>query len=71
MHLSVPFILQNFKKNQKANSRVEDVPFSGLKWSISPEQNFFGANHYHYFHLSIDPFHCVKFKKIPTANPEL
>ena len=41
----------------------EDVPFSGPKWLICPEQNFFGTNHYYYFHLPIDPFHCVNFKK--------
>ena len=49
----------------------EDVPFSGPKWPICPEQFFFGTNHYYYFHLPIDPFHCAKFKKILTADPEL
>ena len=33
--------------------------------------NFFGTNHYYYFHLPIGPFHCAKFKKILTADPEL
>ena len=41
-----------------------DVPFSGSKWSICPEQKIFGTNHYYYFHLPIAPFHCAKFKKI-------
>ena len=27
--------------------------------------------HYHHFHLTIDPFHCAKFKKILTADLEL
>ena len=49
----------------------EDVPFSGPKWPICPEQNFFGTNHYYYFHLPIGPFHCAKFKKILPADPEL
>ena len=49
----------------------EDVPFSGPKWPICPEQIFFGTNHYYYFHLPIGPFHCAKFKKILTADPEL
>ena len=49
----------------------EDVPFSGPKWPICHEQNFFGTNHYYYFHLPIGPFHCAKFKKILTADPEL
>ena len=37
-----------------------NVPFSDPKWPICHEQNFFGTNHYHYFHLPIGPFHCVK-----------
>ena len=49
----------------------EDVPFSGPKWPICHEQNFFGTNHYYYFHLPIGPFHCAKFKKILTVDPEL
>ena len=49
----------------------EDVPFLGPKWPICPEQNFFGTNHYYYFHLPIGPFHCAKFKKILTTDPEL
>ena len=51
--------------------RYQDVPFSGPKWPICHEQNVFGTNHYYYFHLPIYPFHCAKFKKIPTTNPEL
>ena len=47
------------------------MPFSGTKWPICPEQNFFGTNHYCYFHLPIVPFHCAKFEKILTADPEL
>ena len=42
-----------------------------LKNSFSYEQNFLGTNHYYYFHLPIGPFHCAKFKKILTADPEL
>ena len=41
----------------------EDVPFSGPKWPICPEQIFFGTNHYYYFHLPIGPFYWAKFKK--------
>ena len=43
----------------------------GPKWSICPEQKLFGKNHCYYFHLHIGPFHCAKFKKILTADPEL
>ena len=49
----------------------QDVPFSVTKWPICPEQFFFGTNHYYYFHLPTGPFHCAKFKKILTADPEL
>ena len=34
-------------------------------------KKFFGTNHYYYFHHTIGPFHCAKFKKILTAHPEL
>ena len=37
-----------------------------LSWTI-----FLGTNHYYYFHLPIGPFHCVKFLKIITMDPEL
>ena len=47
------------------------MPFSGPKWPICPEQIFFGTNHYYYFHLPIGPFHCEKFLKILTVDPEL
>ena len=38
----------------------EDVPFSGPKWPICPEQKFFGTNYCYYFHLPIGLFHCAK-----------
>ena len=34
------------------------------KWPICPEENFFGTNYYHYFHLPIGPFHCANLKKL-------
>ena len=39
------------------------VPFSVPKLPICPEQNFFGTNHYYYFHLLVGPFYCEKFTK--------
>ena len=39
----------------------ENVLFLGPEWPICPELNFFGANHYYYFHLPIGPFHYAKF----------
>ena len=35
----------------------------GPKWPICHKQKIFGTNHYYYFHLTIDPFHCPKFLK--------
>ena len=34
-----------FKKNLEPIKIYQDVPFSGLKWSICSEQIFFGKNH--------------------------
>ena len=45
MYLLAPFILQNFKKLLESIQSYEDVPFSGQKWPICPEQIFFGTNH--------------------------
>ena len=41
------------KKFLEPIQSYEDVPFSGSKWHICHEQNFFGTNHYYYFHLPI------------------
>ena len=65
------FIVQNFKKFLQQIQNYEDEPFSGPKWPICPAQNFFGTNHYYYFHLPTGPFHCAKFKKILTVDSEL
>ena len=43
-----------FKKKLQPMQSYEDVPSSGQKWPICLEQNFFGRNHYHYFHLPIN-----------------
>ena len=51
------------KKFLEPIQSYEDVPFSGPKWSICPEQNFFGTDHYYYPNLPIGSFHCAKFKK--------
>ena len=47
------------------------MSFLGPKWLICHEQNFFGTSNYYHFHLSIGPFHCAKFKKILTVDPEI
>ena len=60
-----------FKKSLEPVQSYEDVPFSDPKWSICPEQIFFGTNHYYCLHLSISPFHCAKFLKKFTADPQL
>ena len=71
IYLSASFILQNFKKILRANPQLWGCAIFGLKiahlfWTV-----FFGTNHYYYFHLPIDPFHCANFKNILTADPEL
>ena len=40
MYLLAPFIWQNFKKCLEPIQRYKDVPFSGPKWPICPEQHF-------------------------------
>ena len=42
MYLLAPFICKKFKKFLEPSQTHEDVPFSGQKWSICPEQIFFG-----------------------------
>ena len=59
------------KKLLKLIQIYEDVPLSDPKYSNLSWTKFFGTNHYYYFHLPIGPFHCAKFKKILTADPEL
>ena len=66
--LSFCKILQKFSGPIQS---YENVLFSGPKWPIYHEQNFFGTNHHYYFHLPIGPFHCAKSKKILTSDPEL
>ena len=64
MYLLALFILQNFQKKFLELIQIyEDVPFSGPKCPICPEQNFFGTSHYYYFYLPIGPFRCARFKK--------
>ena len=36
-----------------------------------PEHTFLGTKNCYYFHLPLWPFHCAKFKRILTADPEL
>ena len=71
MYLSVPFILQNFKKILRTDPELWGCAQVGPKWPICPAQNSFVTNHYYYFHLPIASFHCGKFKKIVAADPEL
>ena len=43
----------------------------GTKTAHFSWTKFFGTKHCYYFHLHIGPFHCAKFKKILTTDPEL
>ena len=38
---------------------------------LPKKKEWFCTNHYYYFCLPIGTFHCAKFKKILTADPEL
>ena len=51
-----------FKKFLELIQSYEDVPFSGPKWPICHEQNFFGTNHYYYFYLLLALFIVKNFK---------
>ena len=70
IYLLTPSIL-HLKKILKPIQIYKDVPFLGPKYPNLSWPNFFGTNHYYYFHLPIGPFHCAKFKKILTVDPEL
>ena len=61
MYLLASIFLQNLKKTPI--QIYEDVSSSGPKWPICEELNFFGKDHYYYFHVPIDPFHFVKILK--------
>ena len=52
-----------FKKFFELIQSYDNVPCSGPKWSICPEQKLFGTNHYYYFHLPIGPFIVKNIKK--------
>ena len=59
------------KKFLEPIQSYEDVPSSGPKWPICPEQNLLSRNHYYYFDVPTGPFQCAKFKTILPADPEL
>ena len=67
----IKFFFKILKKFLEPIQSYEDVPFSGPKYPNLSWTKYFGTNHYYYFHLPIGPFHCAKFKKILTADPEL
>ena len=67
MYLLAPFILQNFEKVPE----LWGCTIFGLKMAHLSWTNFFGTNHYYYFHLPIGLFHCAKFKEIFTVDPKL
>ena len=60
-----------FKKILRLFQSYENVPFSGTKWLICHEQNFFGANNYYYFHLLIGPFHRIQsYEDASSLDPK-
>ena len=71
MYLLAPFILQTFKKILMADPELWGCAIFGPKWPTCHEKIFFGTNHDYYFHLPNGPFHCAKFLKNLTADPDL
>ena len=71
MYLFAPFILEIFKKIIRGQSRVMRMCHFRAQNSPFVKNNFFGTNHYNYFHLLIGPLNCAKFKKILPVDPEL
>ena len=60
----------------KKNLRVDlefwgCAPFLGPKQPICPEQNFFGYKPLLSLSSTYGPFHCAKFKRNHTMDPEL
>ena len=60
----------------KKNLRVDlefwgCAPFLGPKQPICPEQNFFGYKPLLLLSSTYGPFHCAKFKRNLTMDPEL
>ena len=66
MYLLASSTLQNFKKIIRA-----DPGFWAQNNPFVLNKIFLVQNHYYYFHPPIIPFHCAKFKKILTTDPEL
>ena len=62
MYLLAPFILQNLKKILRADPELWGYAIFRPRMAHLSLTIFFGTNHYYYFHLSIGPFHCAKFK---------
>ena len=60
-----------FKKKLGPIQSYEVVPYQGPRWPICHEQFFSGTNYCYYFHLPIGSFHCVRFLKNLTVDPEL
>ena len=68
MYLISPF---HSEKNLTVDPELWGCAIFGPKMGNLSWTNFFGTNHWYYFHLPIGPFHCAKFEKFLTADPEL
>ena len=68
MYLLAPFILQNFQKILRSNPELWDVPFSGPKWPICPEQFFFWNEPLLLLSSTYWPFHYAKFLKNSSSG---
>ena len=73
MYLSASFILQNFyKKNFRVDSELRGcTQFLGPKQPICPEQKIFWYEPLLLLSSTYGPFHCAKFKRNLTMDPDL
>ena len=68
MYLLALFILQNSKRIFRLDPKLSGCAIFRPKMANLSWANFFGTNHYYYFHLTICPFHCAKFQKNPSSR---
>ena len=72
MYLLPPFILQNLQKEfLELIQSYQDVPFSGQKWPICPEQFFFVETIIITFIYLLALFIVQNLQNILTADPKI
>ena len=67
IYLLALFIVHNLRKFLQRIQNYDDASFLDPKWSICPN-NFFWGNYYYHSHLPISLFYCAKFKKNSSSK---